>query len=109
MADPAITQTHLTLISPGEEYNPRLHISAKELRAMGSTLPDDIPDCAWMSRGAWTGPFKVTVENHPQKAGVLCGRIEIGYAEALRWEETKVTIDGPVSLADLGLDGTDAP
>lgn len=106
---PDVKQTRLTLQHPGEEYDPAKHISAQELRAMGATIPAHVPDCAWMPRGAWTGPFKVTVEDHPQKAGVLRGHIEIGCAEALRWEENTVTIDGPVDLTDLGLEATDAP
>lgn len=100
------TQTHVRLVWPGETYDPQRHITAKELRALGAAIPDHVPDCAWVPRGG-APPFTVTVENHPEKAGVLRGTITMGLADAFQWMESNVTIEGDVDLGDLVPGGPD--
>jgi len=46
----------------GREYDPLLHLTAAELRAVGVPIPEQIPDCAWLPRRA------LTVVPHSAKA-----------------------------------------
>lgn len=48
------------ILAIGErEYDPALHVTAGELRAIGKTLPEEIPDCAYMPRAALCDPTTI--------------------------------------------------
>lgn len=80
------------------EYDPKIHITAGELRAAGATIPDNIPDCGWVPRSALTISRVVHVDpaRVPEDMGAgALPNIELvtSTTEPFRWIEIKGTIE----------------
>jgi hypothetical protein len=74
------------------DTSPELCITAGELRAMGCCIPQNIPDCAWISRAslkynvgnAYNADDEPTVYHIP---------IEIDFLEPFKWIDVNITIE----------------
>ena len=74
------------------EYDSTLDITAGEMRAMGATLPEKFPDCAWVPRSAVKfGELTSKVRNREERTFDLHVSVEI--SEPFRWLSLNVTID----------------
>ena len=76
------------------EYNPDTCITAGELRAMGASILDTIPDCAWIPRHALK-PLSYSVEAVTVDAATrfdVTWQCEI--TEPFRW----ITINGTIKI-----------
>lgn len=73
-----------------DDYDPRTCITAGELREAGATLPEHIPDCAWVPRSAMRySPGEATGD---PSTGCFSIRLEVTFTEGFRWIEAKVEI-----------------
>lgn len=76
-----------------DEYDPAVHVTAKELRNRGFKIPDTIPDVAWIREGAWTlVSDDVSVEKESSDDGDLF-KFHLGslvYLEPFRWWTMRV-------------------
>jgi len=100
-----MSKTHITIHSPGKDYDPALHVTLDELRELGLTsLPaeKDVPGCAWIPRGAMLpDPSSIEATNDPDAPNKMRVRMKVGFAQALTWETVKLEIDGDVDLDEL--------
>jgi hypothetical protein len=64
-------------------------IHAGELRALGATIDERIPDCAWVNRAAmhWKVAYTKLEAN-----GTLNASIDVTFDEPFKWVEATVTI-----------------
>ena len=69
------------------EYDADTCVTAAELREMGITVPDDVPDCGWIPRHAIKyGEIGVDIEGTTMVANV-----GVAISEPFRW--INVTVD----------------
>lgn len=74
-----------------EEYDPVLHLTGGELRSQGINIPENIPDCGWISRTAIE--YKVK-EGNTTIADINNGILDIGYEllfnEPFKWYQVDI-------------------
>ena len=84
-------------MSDEPQFDPDICIHAGELRAMGASIPDTIPDIGWVPRSAiqWSGEDPNFTMNDD---GVFTGNLRCVVTQPFRWIEVDVTItkDGEV-------------
>lgn len=75
------------------EYDPATCITAGELRAVGVPVPDNIPDCGWVPRWAWT--FKAEPAEHQaaQSPDVISMEVSHRFSEPFRWVDVKALVE----------------
>lgn len=74
------------------KYDPRLHITAGEIRDLGFVLDDRIPDCAWTERSGLTNP-EVHCVDPPKGARTLpVATISMEVKKPFNWFEVSGTI-----------------
>lgn len=76
------------------EYDPKLHITAGTLRAMGLEVPQNIPDCAWTPRYSMQLMMWDLIQS--EKDGVLDVQFKCVFTEPFQWFRAEVTL-GPLS------------
>lgn len=78
------------------EYDPKTCITAGEFREMGATLPEGIPDCAWVPRDSvtWSLAIDVSPNPPPPERGKISVPLMILFNKPFKWVEIKATI-GP--------------
>lgn len=75
-------------MSTNETYDPALHITAGELRAIGVPIPARIPDCGWIARAAMHVASDATVTSN----GRLNVNMQVTFSAPFRWINIQVTI-----------------
>jgi len=77
-------------LSDEPEYDPKLHVTAAELRAAGISVPENIPDAAWVLRSSIVPA--VTVHD-PAKGppDVMSATLRLEFTAPFRWVELNVT------------------
>jgi hypothetical protein len=73
------------------EYDPAVHVTAKELRAIGFAISPEIPDCAWVPRLSlvWK-PHNL--QHAAQPAAVFADGL-VHFTVPFQWLEVTVTVE----------------
>lgn len=68
------------------EYDPETCVTAAELRERGMSIPDHIPDVAWIPEGSWTFTGDVSVQQDKDDPELL--HVNLGslvFTQPFRW------------------------
>ena len=76
----------------GDEYDAETCITARELRAMGCDISEEVPDCAWVPRSSIAISLG-GVEPHPSDADCAVVTVNLRCAEPFRWVSMTVDVD----------------
>lgn len=68
------------------EYDAATCVTAAELRDLGLTLPESIPDCGWVTRSS--------LKFDAEKMGDLILSAKLVFSEPFRWINLTVRLDG---------------
>ena len=75
------------------EYDETTCITAKELRTMGVTISDDVPDCAWIPRSSLIpDPESLILKTDPCDSTRFTGTFLLIPTEPFRWIETSFEV-----------------
>jgi hypothetical protein len=102
-------KTHITIQSPGPDYDPKRHITVDELHDLGkgTFIPKTIPGCAWIPRANLDMDFTVNdapePEPEPGSQGKITGTIRLGVGGMFVWQEYRMVVDGEVKPEDIPL------
>jgi hypothetical protein len=88
-----MTKTKVEIVSPGDGYDPQKHITAGELRQVGITIPEHVPDCAWTPRHAIS--FGEVAVDRGTDPDVMNVSVDVELGRPFLWTRVEVEVDAP--------------
>lgn len=70
-------------------YDPARHITAERIRKMGSAVPAEIPDCAFVERSSFSFGVKDTPSETENESGIVSVDVSLDFNASFRWVEFK--------------------
>lgn len=76
------------------DYDEASCVSAGELRAAGYSVPENIPDCAWVPRSSVrVNNDEVSAHTDPGDPSIVHVSVSVEFTEPFKWVEATILLD----------------